>query len=357
MQIICEEVFEPGQVEVVQGAIAETTVLLDSGKFDKIFYTGSPAVGSIIAEKAGKSLTPCVLELGGKSPVFITPNLPRSKWKTAIRRIYFSSFANSGQVCVAADYILCHSSIYDEFVSVCLEVLKEFYPVVDANVQYTRMIHERAYKRIRSILETSKGELKGVTPISDPSIPPLCIPPTLISNVTWDDSSMKEENFGPILPIVKYSVLDDAIDKVLERHDTPLVQYIFSTSQAEIDHITTRIRSGDCLVNDTMLHVAIEDAPFGGIGISGYGSYHGPWTFKAFTHERTLFKQAYWVDFLLKVRYPPYTSFNTKISKLTTEEKPNFDRNGKTVWDWKLITFFIASGVLLGAIINKYREL
>lgn len=350
MEEICNEAFEKGQVETVQGGAEETSALVESGKFDKIFYTGSTTVGTIIAEKAAKSLTPCVLELGGKSPVFISPNLPKSQWETAIRRIYYSSMGNAGQICVAADYVLCPDSIYDEFVDSCKKVLNEFYPSVTSDTEYTHMIHERAYNRIQTAIETTKGQ-KTVAQHSD-NLPPLCIPPTIISDVSWDDPSMTGENFGPILPIMRYTDLDETIDTLIKRFDTPLVQYIFTNSKDEIDHILTRIRSGACVVNDTLLHVGIEEAPFGGIGTSGYGNYHGPYTFKTFTHERTIFKQPFWVDLLIYVRYPPFDKLNTRISQISLEDKPNFDRNGRRIYGIKNIGIILTSGVLLGFLIN-----
>ncbi|KAG0680693.1 hypothetical protein C6P41_004887 [Kluyveromyces marxianus] len=322
MEEICREAFEPGHVETVQGGVEETTVLLDSGKFDKIFYTGSPAVGAIIAEKAGKSLTPCVLELGGKSPAFVTENLPKSKWDTAIRRIFFSSFGNSGQICVAADYILCHESIYEEFTASCKKILHEFFPKITPETEYTYMVHNRASDRIKKILDSSKGEKFAAQ--NDGNLPETCIPPTLIINATWDDSSMESENFGPILPIVKYSDLDRAIDQVLKK-----ARHAFGA-------------------------VRIEEAPFGGIRSSGYGNYHGTYTFKTFTHERTVFKQSYWVDILINIRYPPFDKFKTRVAQISTESKPNFDRNGNKTFNYKLFGFVLVSGIVLAFLLRKW---
>lgn len=353
LELICREAFESGQVEFVQGAVTETTALLDMGKFDKIFYTGSPAVGSIIAGKAAKTLTPCVLELGGKSPVFVTADLPKSKWKTAARRILFSSFGNSGQVCVAADYVICEKSMYDEFVATCVETMNEFFPQLTSETEFTHMIHERAYNNITKILETSKGEKHSVQVPEGTELQSLCVTPTIVSGVDWEDSTMVSENFGPILPIVSFTDIDEVIDIVLQKHDTPLVQYIFSEKQSTIDHILTRIRSGDCIVGDTMVHVAIEKAPFGGIGKSGYGSYHGPWTFNAFTHERTVFRQPYWVDVFLGLRYPPFKPKKTQLAKMIMENKPNFDRNGNRIWNWKFLSVIGIALAFIAAFFSK----
>ncbi|CAI5032939.1 CGH_1_HP_G0103840.mRNA.1.CDS.1 [Saccharomyces cerevisiae] len=271
--------FPDGLIQVVQGAIDETTRLLDCGKFDLIFYTGSPSVGSIVAEKAAKSLTPCVLELGGKSPTFITENFKASNIKIALKRI-FLVLGNSGQICVSPDYLLVHKSIYPKVIKECESVLNEFYPSFDEQTDFTRMIHEPAYKRPKTLLL--------------------------------------------YCPSLSTRDLDETINKIIEEHDTPLVQYIFSDSQTEINRILTRLRSGDCVVGDTVIHVGITDAPFGGIGTSGYGNYGGYYGFNTFSHERTIFKQPYWNDFTLFMRYPPNSAQKEKLVRFAMERKPWF---------------------------------
>lgn len=319
--------FSDGYIQIVQGGILETTKLLKSGKFDKIFYTGSPAVGSIVAQEAAKSLTPCVLELGGKSPAFVTANLNRSHLETALKRIFFSAFGNSGQICVSPDYMLVHESIFEEVLVICKRLLVEFWPDLNKDTEYTHMIHEAAFKKAEMKLNITKGIKVSAVPLSKTS-DSLCIPPTIVYDIDWDDPLMVEENFTAILPIIKFNDLDDTLDKIIKLHDTPLVQYIFSDDKHEINHILSRIRSGDCIIGDTMIHVGIADVPFGGIGQSGYGSHGGKWGFDAFTHERTVLNQPFWMDFILSMRYPPYTNTKTKIVQLATEEKPWFNRYG-----------------------------
>ena len=325
-----------GLVSFVQGSIPETTKLLEDKNIDMIFYTGSTRVGSIVATAAGKNLIPCVLELGGKSPVFITKNFQISNLKVALRRLFFGGFSNSGQVCVRPDYILVHESHYDQFVKESKIILNELFPELNKDIEFTHMISKVAYEKTSQKLDCTRGhsyvpesyinEQKKSETDNENS---LFIPPTLIYDVDWDDSIMREENFAPVIPILKYNDLDDVIDKVIQYHDTPLVQYIFSSSQADIDHILSRVRSGDCVINDTIIHVGIQEAPFGGIGNSGYGNYGGQHGFDAFTHERTIFKQPFWMDFALSMRYFPYSDKKTKMIQLANEQKPLFDRNGR----------------------------
>lgn len=326
-RLISESNFPKGLIEVVKGGREESQRLVSSGKFDMIFFTGSTKVGSAIAQEAAKTVTPCVLELGGKSPVFLTENLAKKNLRTALKRIFYSAFGNAGQICVSPDYVLVHESVYPLVVKEAKSVLAELYSDVDENSDYTHMIDERAYDKVSSKLASSSGEtFTANKQVADKDT--LLIPPTLVFGVEWDDSLMEEENFGPVLPFVKYSDLGRALDLVIAKHDTPLVQYIFSQKEAEIQQILYRLRSGDCVVGDTLVHVAITDAPFGGIGTSGYGNFGGVWGFNTFTHQRIIYKQPYWNDLLLLMRYPPFASWKTNAFGLAMEQKPWFDRKG-----------------------------
>ncbi|CCD26413.1 hexadecenal dehydrogenase NDAI_0H02390 [Naumovozyma dairenensis CBS 421] len=296
--------FPKGLVQIVQGSIDETSKLIKSKDFSMMFYTGSPKVGSIVAQEAAKNLIPCVLELGGKSPTFITKSFSRKNLKTALRRIFFGSFGNSGQICVAPDYLVIHESLYDEAREIAKELLKETFPLITKDAEYTHMISERSYNNALKKLENTQGTVYQCE--SSLNSDSLCIPPTLIFDCNWDDTTMLEENFSPILPIIKYTDLDKTLDTIIDKYDAPLVQYIFSSSKSEISHILMRLRSGDCIIGDTLIHVGIKDSPFGGIGHSGYGNYGGIYGFNAFTHERTIFTQPFWMDFVLSMRYQPY---------------------------------------------------
>lgn len=317
-----------GLLQVVRGGKDETERLVQSGKFDMIFFTGSPRVGSIIAQEAAKTVTPCVLELGGKSPVFLTKALHRKNIQTALKRIFFSAFGNSGQICVSPDYVLVHESIYDQVVKEAKATLLELFPDLNADAEYTHMIDKRAFESVSSSIASSNGD-KFVVDNQTSDADKLFIPPTLVFDVEWDDSLMQKENFGPVLPFIRYSDLDRTLDTVVEKADTPLVQYIFSQNEQEIQRILSRLRSGDCIVGDTLIHVAINDAPFGGIGRSGYGNFGGIWGFNTFTHQRIILKQPYWMDLALSMRYPPFKAWKTSAFKLAMERKPWFDRNGK----------------------------
>ncbi|CCC70635.1 hypothetical protein NCAS_0F01510 [Naumovozyma castellii] len=354
MQRIIEEAgFPDGLVQVVQGAIDETQRLITSKDLDMIFYTGSPTVGSIIAQEAAKNLTPCVLELGGKSPTFITENFNDKNLKTALKRIFFGAFGNSGQICVSPDYLLVHESKYNKVAALAKEVLIEMFPEVNDSTEFTHLISETAYNTTLKKLEATSGEkFQAKSDLSDTNI---CVPPTLIFNCQWEDSTMQQENFAPILPVLKYSNLDDTLDKIIATHNNPLVQYIFSDSNEEISHILLRLKSGDCVINDTILHVGIQDAPFGGIGNSGYGNYGGIYGFNAFTHERTFFKQPFWNDVFLSMRYAPFTQKKTKLIKATTRNMSSFDKNGHEYWylnKWFPLSFLIIiSGMLYKALV------
>lgn len=316
-----------GLLQIVKGAKTESERLVQSGKFDMIFFTGSKQVGSIIAQEAAKTVTPCVLELGGKSPVFMTKNLRRSNIKTALKRIYFSAFGNSGQICVTPDYVLVHESIYDQVVEEAKSTLKELFPEITADSEYTHMINKRAFDGVSSAIASTKGD-KFVVKNQNPDAEELLIPPTLVFDVKWDDSLMEKENFGPVLPFIRYSDLDRTLNTVIEKQDTPLVQYIFSQKEQEIQQILARLRSGDCIVGDTLIHVGVADAPFGGIGSSGYGNFGGIWGFHTFSHQRTVMRQPYWMDIALAIRYPPFKKWKTDACLVTLEKKPWFNRNG-----------------------------
>lgn len=348
-RIINEANFPNGLIQIVKGSKPESQRLVESGKFDMIFFTGSTAVGSAIAQEAAKTVTPCVLELGGKSPVFITQNLATKNLRTALKRIFYSAFGNSGQICISPDYALVHESIYSLVVKEAKSVLAELFPEVNPATEYTHMVDHNAYNKVSKNLANTNGEKFTVgKQISDED--ELLIPPTLVFDVDWNDALMKAENFGPVLPFVKYSDLDRTLDLVISNHDTPLVQYIFSQKEAEIQHILYRLRSGDCIVGDTLLHVGLTDAPFGGIGTSGYGNFGGIWGFNTFSHQRIVMKQPYWQDSLLSMRYPPFSSWKTDSFKFFMEQKPWFDRDGNdriSLAKWFGVSLVVALAVML----------
>ncbi|EGV66028.1 Hexadecenal dehydrogenase [Yamadazyma tenuis] len=315
---------------VVNGAIAETTAVLDQ-KFDKIMYTGSTVVGKIVAKKAAETLTPVLLELGGKSPGFVLNDVKDSQLATVAKRILWGKFSNGGQTCVAIDYLLVDDAIKDKLIKALLEQAELMFPGIDSESDWTHLIHDRAFGTLIDTIKKTDGTIIYGGQSDEKT---RFIAPTIIDNVKFNDSTMRQENFGPVLPIISYSDLTSVLKSVIQSHDCPLAQYIFTggkTSRAnpQIDQILTYLRSGGTLINDTLVHVALPNAPFGGIGNSGTGSYHGYFSFRAFTHERTTIEQALWNDFLLKSRYPPFSDKKAAFIKNSmAPQREWFDRTG-----------------------------
>lgn len=306
---ILTRALDPNTFAVINGAIEETTTLLDQ-TFDKIMYTGSTQVGTIIAKKAAETLTPVLLELGGKSPAFVLEDVKDSDLDVIAKRIVWGRYTNSGQTCVAIDYVLAHEKVKDKLVAKISKVIKdEFYDGITLDTTgYTHIIHKRAFNTIKKMIESSNGDIVVGGEVDESSN---FISPTLIDNVTWEDSTMRQEIFGPVLPILSYSDLNQAVREVVKHHDTPLALYIFTSGYTlrkknpQVDLIRTGIRSGGTMVNDSILQVSLLNAPFGGIGMSGQGAYHGYYSFRSFSHERTTIELSLLMDFALKFRYPP----------------------------------------------------
>ncbi|OBA22909.1 aldehyde dehydrogenase [Metschnikowia bicuspidata var. bicuspidata NRRL YB-4993] len=344
---------DPSVFAMINGGIEETTVLLDQ-KFDKIMYTGSTAIGKIIAKKAAETLTPVLLELGGKSPAFVLDTVTDKDVKVIARRIVWGRFTNAGQTCVAIDYVLVDEKVKKKLVAALKEVVEdEFYSKLNGtDSSFTHIIHERAFSSITKMIEDTKGDIVTKGKADSKS---RFIPPTVIDNVDWDDSTMQQEIFGPVLPVLTYKNLEDAIEEVTRRHDTPLALYIFTSGSplrlkdTQIDLIRLGIRSGGTMVNDSILHVSLPNAPFGGIGQSGQGAYHGFYSYKAFTHERTTIESSLRTEFTMKVRYPPSMENKDKVmqaSMIPYNQSVWFGRTGDvglsgpgSIWSlWHRIT-------------------
>lgn len=290
--------FDKDYLYVIEGDYTVTSKLLDS-KFDHIFFTGSSRVGQIVYEKASKHLTPVTLELGGKSPTIVdeTANL-----KIAAERILFGKFLNAGQTCIAPDYIYVHDTIHDEFINILNQVINTRYS--DMNY-FGRIINERHYKRLIGLIDETKMIQK---PTVDAETK--LISPTVLIDVTWDDKVMQEEIFGPILPVLKYSNLKDLVS-LLKTKDKPLALYLFSNDKKNQTYVFENLTFGGGAINDTIMHVSNPYLPFGGIGMSGIGAYHGFYSFKLFSHTKGYVKKATWFD--LPIIYPPYTKFKEKL--------------------------------------------
>ncbi|XP_061721141.1 aldehyde dehydrogenase, dimeric NADP-preferring isoform X2 [Cydia pomonella] len=298
-------------VQVVEGGPAETTELLKQ-RFDYIFYTGGTNVGKIVHAAAAKFLTPVTLELGGKSPVYIdsTANL-----EVTTKRILWGKFINSGQTCIAPDYILCSKEIQDKFVAEAKKVLKEWYGEdPQKSPDLCRIVNSRHFSRLQALVDASKDKIAiGGSYDAQERF----IAPTILTNVTGTDKIMEDEIFGPILPILPVQNAYEAIKFINER-EHPLVLYVFSTESNIQKLFREQTRSGSLAYNDTIMFYGVETLPFGGVGYSGVGAYHGKATFDTFTHKKScLIKNFSSIgEKLASGRYPPYT--DGKLSFITT---------------------------------------
>ena len=299
------ECFSPEMVAVVTGGRAENTSLLEE-HFDYIFFTGSQNVGREVMKKSAAHLTPVTLELGGKSPCIVDES---ADLKLAARRIVFGKYLNCGQTCVAPDYILCDKAIRDQLIdAIKSEIRRQFGKHPLENPSYGKIINRKHFQRLQGLIDSSKVIIGGQ---SDAKI--LRIAPTVMKNVTWDDAIMGEEIFGPILPILTYESLDEAIQTV-ESHPHPLALYFFSEDKAAQKKVLDRCHFGGGCINDTIIHLATSAMPFGGVGESGMGGYHGQAGFDEFTHYRSIVDKKTWMD--LPVRYQRYNKFKRKMLRM-----------------------------------------
>ncbi len=293
------ECFGEHYVATVTGGRLENAFLLDQ-RFDYIFFSGSRAVGKDVMRHAAHHLTPVTLELGGKSPCLVekTANL-----KLAARRIVFGKFLNCGQTCVAPDYIYCDASIKDRLIKeICREIRRQFGDRPLQNPDYGKIVNKKHYRRLRRLMDPEKIVFGGGT---DPAS--LRIAPTVMDNVTFRDAVMKEEIFGPILPILTYPSLEMAVQRI-NAMPHPLALYIFTGDKYLAGRVISRCGFGGGCVNDTIIHLATCEMGFGGFGDSGMGAYHGKAGFDAFSHYKSIVNKKTWLD--LPMRYQPYRKIN-----------------------------------------------
>ena len=305
MKTMIEECFPAHYVAVVDGGRAENQALLQQ-RFDMIFFTGGKTVGREVLRHAAEYLTPVTLELGGKSPCIVDST---AKIRLAAKRIVFGKYLNCGQTCVAPDYILCDKRIRDELITAILaEIEKQFGKEPLKNPNYGKIINEKHFERILGLINGEKLVYGGQ---SEPES--LRIAPTVLNNITWDDTVMGEEIFGPLLPILTFDTLDEALDTV-ESHPHPLALYFFSEDKAAQKKVLDTCRFGGGCINDTIIHLATSDMPFGGVGESGMGSYHGRVGFETFSHYRSIVDKKTWMD--LPIRYQKYTGLKEKMMRM-----------------------------------------
>ncbi len=285
---------------VVEGAVEETTALLEQ-RWDHILYTGNGAVGRIVMAAAAKHLTPVTLELGGKSPCIV---LPDADLKQAAHRIGFGKWSNAGQTCTAPDYILVHKDAEARLIDELKGVLKEFYGAdPKASKDLTRIIAERHVDRLAGLLEDDSVRVVAGGQVDRDD---RYVAPTILSGVTRDSKVMQGEIFGPILPIIAVDDLDAAIDFINDG-DKPLALYVFTKDKAASDKVLAQTSSGGATVNGTLFHCANANLPFGGVGESGMGAYHGEWGFRCLSHRKAVLEKSTFMD--PKIAYPPYTGF------------------------------------------------
>lgn len=288
--------FAPELVHVVEGGVAETTALLKE-KFDHIFFTGSTAVGKIIMQAAAPQLIPVTLELGGKSPVIIMED---ADLDLAARRIAWGKFNNAGQTCVAPDYVYAHESVRDELLRKLKEsITAQFGAEPRKSESFARIVNERNFHRLMAMIQAEKVVIGGSADLKD-----LYIAPTILRDVSWDDPVMQEEIFGPILPVHSFTNREKVFSDILSR-PKPLAAYLFARSSDHHRQFIERLSFGGGCINDVLVHLGNPHLPFGGVGESGMGRYHGWESFKVFSHAKSVMHRYSWLD--LSARYAPYT--------------------------------------------------
>ncbi|CAO3645920.1 unnamed protein product [Mucor fragilis] len=310
---IVPKYLDPRSVSVVQGAVEETTALL-AEQFNHIFYTGNGAVGKIVMTAAAKHLTPVTLELGGKSPVIVAPD---ANIQTAASRVMWAKCFNGGQICVAPDYVLISKHQMSEFMDACRSTIHtRFGNDPQTSDSYCRMINERRFDALQKFLDDIDPKqivVGGKTDRKD-----LYIAPTVVGPVASSGHPlMEQEIFGPILPIVPVEDMNEAIH-IVNSKDTPLALYIFTDDKATRNKILNQTQSGGVVVNDLLMQVQELALPFGGVGPSGMGSYHGIKSFETFTHERTTMIKSSGLESVMVARYPPYSDSKTVLFSLLT---------------------------------------
>jgi aldehyde dehydrogenase (NAD+) len=311
MAKILADVFREDEVALVEGEVEASTQLLKL-PFNHIFFTGSPNVGKIVMSAAAKHLTSVTLELGGKSPTIIdkTANIDK-----AAKKIVWGKYLNAGQICVAPDYILINESIKAKFVEACKKWIKQFYSEQPENSKsYARIVTDKHFNRLKSHLENANSLDAEIEIGGEVDANSKYIAPTLVSNLKDKATLLEDEIFGPILPIITYKTLDEAIIYINAK-ERPLALYIYSKSRANIKKVIQNTRAGGTCINNNVIHYANHNLPFGGTNNSGIGKSHGFFGFEAFSNKRAVVnQQTFGVSELL---FPPYTNFKEKLARLT----------------------------------------
>jgi aldehyde dehydrogenase (NAD+) len=301
---IIQKTFDPAYIAVVEGGVETSQALLEE-KFDHIFFTGGTAIGKIVMQAAAKHLTPVTLELGGKSPCIVDCDVDL---KHTAKRITWGKYLNAGQTCIAPDYLLVDRRIKSELLTEIKKCVEEFYGNDPAqSPDYGRIISHRHFERLEPLLKDGKIVIGGQSKPEEKYIAP-----TVIDGVSWESPVMQEEIFGPILPVLEYEEIKDAIAQINAR-PKPLALYIFSKDEQKQQQVLQETSSGGVCINDTVMHVGVTDLPFGGVGDSGIGNYHGKASFDTFSHYKSVLKKGLWFD--QNWRYPPYKEGKLSLLK------------------------------------------
>lgn len=299
---LISSIFPEEYVAVVEGGREENKALLEQ-RFDYIFFTGSVEVGKYVMECASKHLTPVSLELGGKSPVIVDKS---ANIALSAKRIAFGKYINAGQTCVAPDYLLIYNDVKDEFIAEFEKTVTEFFPNGDFS-DMPVIVNDKHYNRIMGLIAGEDIVFGGKGDAQR-----RFIEPTLLNNVSWDAPVMQEEIFGPVLPVLTYTELDSALDRIIAR-PKPLALYLFTQDKEVEANVLARVSFGGGCINDTIVHLATPNMGFGGVGESGMGSYHGKLSFDTFSHKKSILKKR---SLDLPMRYHPYTEKNFKLIRM-----------------------------------------
>ena len=291
---IINDNFPPEYLYAYEGGIDETTELLKL-KFDKIFFTGSTKVGNIVYKAAAENLTPVVLELGGKSPAIITKD---ANLEVAAKRIIWGKFINAGQTCVAPDYLLVEESVQEQFLEMLRKNIQQFKYEPESE-HYTKIINKKNFERLIKLVNHEKIYFGG-----EYDEEKLYIEPTILTNINWKDDVMQEEIFGPILPVISFTNFNLILNEIIEL-EKPLAAYLFTNNAEEKENFTNKLSFGGGCINDVMMHLGNENLPFGGVGNSGIGNYHGKFGFEIFSHQKAVLQRATWGE--PDIKYPPYS--------------------------------------------------
>jgi len=294
MSKLINENFPPEYLYAYEAGIDETTELLKL-KFDKIFFTGSTKIGKIVYKAAAENLTPVTLELGGKSPAIISKE---ANLEVAAKRIVWGKFLNAGQTCVAPDYLLVEKSIQEPFLQLLRKYIENFDYQMDSD-HYIKIINQKNFERLIKLINKDKIYLGGNFNENQ-----RYIEPTILNNINWSEDVMQEEIFGPILPVISFTDFNVALNEILE-HEKPLAAYLFTNNSEEKENFINKLSFGGGCINDVIMHLGNENLPFGGVGNSGIGSYHGKFGFDTFSHQKAILEKATWGE--PNIKYPPYS--------------------------------------------------